>query len=608
MTKLEALTDGRVLLFRDIERIYKCRPEDYYPPLDQSRDRGISYTSEVGNNGNGTGTGSGELDSRSNSIYSSTSTVNNNIPNHPPSIDSQSERRIHKDEYDICICTKEDTLHLRRYNPQNIYPTPTELNDFHNWYNALYGAVSFVAITPPSSTLRNLNQINHSSTPYNPQSDSQYYNNSNNNSNNYNNSNNGNNNNSSTQRNSSSSAAVHYGFYSMNSGLIFSCAGDVAVMIKTFDRLQKMYPSIGKFSNILTDIFKLIPDIRTNKETASNFGERLEDIVRVLGDQNNGVFWAHHTPSENVSINEQIVLLTDYLSDFKSFLIPLTNVGWMNIILTNQNISRVFKYPRFKTLQEKITPKKKLTSSKSSSLSPATSTALQSSSTEKCIFRQIFETIDSNLIYICNKLLKEYGDETWIFKKKDYDMVIDIKQTIEALGGSEIISTDQAKMKALGRLIQSDTVDIETELKLILELENNQGANSTSSFQSQNSIYRYFCCCFSSTTCSTSNSKKSKQTCNASLQESLLTNEENQENESKNNKSFRLLTTQTTGSSGHSVSWGDELLFSETKDQEIDSSSPDNHTLIDEEFKGREISVVSTDGVSLRPILSPNKP
>lgn len=549
MSKLEALIDGRVLLFRDVEKLDKARPEDFYPNQDHTRDRGISTGSEVGN----------EVDLRSNSVLSSASTVNNNRA----MSENSGERAFHRDEYDICISTKEDTLQLRRHN-SHMYPSSTDLDEFQHWYDALEYAIRFVAIPPPSSTIRHLaGQTTATSYPLDSTPVT-------------------------TTRNSSSSAAIHYGFYSMNSGLIFSCAGDVAIILKSFDHLQRQYPSINQFTTLSTEILKLIPDVKTNKETVANFGERLEDIIRVLGDQSNGVFWMKYNPTDYTLIDQQISLLSEILRDFKEYLTPLTITGWMNVIMTNQNISKVLKYPRFKTFQSKIASKKRMLKS-SKNISGTTSSssvsgAISSYSNEKCILRQVFESVDTNLITICNYLLTNYGDDTWIFKKKEYDMVIDIQQTIDILGGLLVISKEQAKIKALARLIQSDYSDVENEILIILKYGNNNNNDERKNYDRKNSCYERYLCCW----------KRSNNEKIGNLQTSLLSEDENYDHENTINPV-------RTNKSPPSVRWGDEIDIQETK-VSSESSLSSNDV-----YKPRETSVVSTDGVSLRPILNSNK-
>jgi hypothetical protein len=619
MTKLESLTDGRVLLFRDIDQVSQSRPEDFYPPRQEqdesTRDRGVSTGSDFVNEI------SSESDPhRSNSILSSASTVNiNTRPSPSPGNGGAhsygphpgQERFIHKDEYDISIFTKEDPLQLRRLNPLNTFPTPPELNEFHQWYEALHYAVTFVAIPPPSSTLRHANSSASATMPYSEMGLSHVL---------------------PTGRNSSSSAAIHYGFYSMNSGLLFSCAGDVVIILQTIQQhLPSSYPSILSFALLVTEIFKLLPEIKTNKETISNFGERLEDLIRVLGDPTNGVLWIHHRPSSKTRagggggggravsvIDSQLVLLSTVLTDCRDYLRPLARRGWMKTLLTNKNISRVLKFPRFKTLKSQIASKqRKLKSSvlltsgggdgrghgagrgrgTGGSANGRGNTGAGGgggggsslvSSSSKSIFQQVIESIDQSLITICNNLIRDYGegDESLVFKRKEYDMVIDLEQTVEVLGGFLLISQDSAKIKALARLIQSETIDVEQEVQFILtnqplvDEDGVQGIASSSSSLISTWCQRYFCC-------HSSHQKHSSTGVHASpesgLNESLLIRGGGSDQD-------------PTIRSPPSVRWGDEVDLQETKGDDGVATS------VDERCQFRDPSMVSSDGVSLRPM------
>lgn len=76
-----------------------------------------------------------------------------------------------------------------------------------------------------------------------------------------------------------------------------------------------------------------------------------------------------------------------------------------------------------------------------------------------------YNAFDLELITIVNTLIKAMNlSELSPFPKKDYAMAVDVRKSIEALGGIQIIYNDSAKERALARLIQADGSDVHSEL------------------------------------------------------------------------------------------------------------------------------------------------
>ena len=59
-----------------------------------------------------------------------------------------------------------------------------------------------------------------------------------------------------------------------------------------------------------------------------------------------------------------------------------------------------------------------------------------------------------------------------LLQKKTYESVIDIRKSVDALGGVDFIYSDPAKTRALARLIQADGADVAAELKSIMKPNN----------------------------------------------------------------------------------------------------------------------------------------
>lgn len=52
-----------------------------------------------------------------------------------------------------------------------------------------------------------------------------------------------------------------------------------------------------------------------------------------------------------------------------------------------------------------------------------------------------------------------------LFEKRDYTCAVDIRKSVEALGGVEAVYRDKAKERALAKLLQSDGNEVHKELE-----------------------------------------------------------------------------------------------------------------------------------------------
>ena len=80
--------------------------------------------------------------------------------------------------------------------------------------------------------------------------------------------------------------------------------------------------------------------------------------------------------------------------------------------------------------------------------------------------RTIFESLDADIISVVNILANalELQEEGVRLRRKEYFMAVDVRASVQALGGARAIFEDKAKEKALARLIQADGFEVSAEL------------------------------------------------------------------------------------------------------------------------------------------------
>lgn len=264
--------------------------------------------------------------------------------------------------------------------------------------------------------------------------------------------------------------------FSSNSGAVFTCSNDVQLLLEGFSRVTTKSPVIAEISSRLNTILKLIPELKYNKETGFIFGERVEEIIRILGDTENGILYVSRENDKSL-LNFHLSTLNNKLSDIMQYFVIQCKPGWLISNITSRN-------------QENM--------------------------------RMKLDHYDYELISIVNILIKALGlNPNLLMDRKEYNMAVDIRKSIEALGGIEAIYHDVAKERALARLIQSDAGDVHDELvEYIKQAQNGfdintsaaarksrEGRNSRISLdvgssrgtnREKRSCWSYFfCCCYS---------------------------------------------------------------------------------------------------------------
>ena len=249
--------------------------------------------------------------------------------------------------------------------------------------------------------------------------------------------------------------------FSATSTVVFTCSSDVQLILEAWDKFSEISNRVVDIGKELNQILSLLTDVKCNKEASLNFGFRVEEITRVLGDQSTGIFSA---VLENTKFQKSLLLqlppLLSKLQEIKMYIKKQTSPGWLL-----HSINGPYDHARF-----------------------------------------ALELFDSQLIYIVNILIQEIDCEasaSGLFEIKLYDMMVDVNASAQALGGIERIFGDPTKERALAHIIQSERLELHIELEL-MSSEGDKDRRSSLSFASYQSsmansrssfsFSRYYCC------------------------------------------------------------------------------------------------------------------
>ena len=207
--------------------------------------------------------------------------------------------------------------------------------------------------------------------------------------------------------------------FNTNSGAVFGITGDVAMYLSSMrEQVRQSLPIIRDLSDIADSILHIIGEVKCNKQAASEFGVRLEDVVRVLADPNTGIIYIVKKPEDIRSVSATLSILLNKLKELHNFLnTEQVQPGWFRLCM-HPNASIRAKY----------------------------------------------NTLDNDIIVLINSLINKYGDKSLLFIKKDYECVVDVRKSVDAFGGVDAVYNDAAKTRALARLIQADGSDVLQEL------------------------------------------------------------------------------------------------------------------------------------------------
>lgn len=121
--------------------------------------------------------------------------------------------------------------------------------------------------------------------------------------------------------------------FSANSSVVFSSSTDILYILHHLcNSFESQYPILLEVRDMLIDIWKLLSDVRFNREAITQFGERLEGIVRLLGDENgSGNGGLLYIAGKNFSrlITASLTRFKTKLHEIEVYLVPLTSSGWL---------------------------------------------------------------------------------------------------------------------------------------------------------------------------------------------------------------------------------------------------------------------------------------
>ena len=218
--------------------------------------------------------------------------------------------------------------------------------------------------------------------------------------------------------------------FSANSGTVFTCSGDVAMILDQLAAQPTVVPGINaaakEISTRANVLLKLLTEVKVNKEAAAEFGDRLQDMIRLIGEPHAGLLTKLKSNDYN-NIQVQLINFCGKLSEAANFIETQVSIGWFVNALNKKGNAKMKYY-----------------------------------------------SLDFEMIAIVNSMISHLlgqnptNSNIKLFEKKSYDNAIDIRKSVDALGGVDFIYSDPAKARALARLIQADGADVAAELKSIM--------------------------------------------------------------------------------------------------------------------------------------------
>lgn len=270
--------------------------------------------------------------------------------------------------------------------------------------------------------------------------------------------------------------------FSKNSGAVFAVSSEVALMLQSLSSRPAQSRTMALFVEEVHAVFRGLGEVRCNRDAAIVFGERIEDIIRLLSDRE--ITAACNTPEKGEVLEPKIGALTVALQSARAYIKTQRHAGWL-------------KYN------------------------------VEASSTPKFMF----DTLDANLMSVVNTLIGTLGLSSGLmFEKKEYVSAANVRASVESLGGLEKIFNDSIKERSLAQLVQADGAEVRRELE---RLNGMMFATSVSSFSTSataeddtsKAAASWWCCGWCCPTTG-GKAKKTVRTAHASLKEPLVNESE----------------------------------------------------------------------------------
>lgn len=269
--------------------------------------------------------------------------------------------------------------------------------------------------------------------------------------------------------------------FNSNSGVVYLCPNDIQLLLQNLYNIQYKSPLISDMIGNFQSIFKSIVEIKSNRDIFVEFMVRIEEIVHILADYDTGLLYLANEHEHKNILAANLLTLNNKLLDIISLYTTLSSSNWLQYYLNNNSNSTSFytqyyyKYGNSSTASSAASPMHLG--------SGATTNVTMNALTYKII------QLDTDLMTIMNMFIKNlcYGPSSLAnsssilgsnlpiepdslnLTKKEYTIAVDVKKSIEALGGVEVIFHDIAKEQALSRIIQCDATNLHNELLLYIQ-------------------------------------------------------------------------------------------------------------------------------------------
>lgn len=263
------------------------------------------------------------------------------------------------------------------------------------------------------------------------------------------------------------------GFLSMNSGAVFSCSGDVAIFLENMKGCELVtrhrFECVSRLFRRLSDLFQLAAEVQHNREAVRLLGDRLEDLVRVLGDSRVGALVRYAAanncsvvPEDLDALSAAITRLDDRLLELVAYMhVNFNDVGWLLAALKNSTQLRP-DLERFDSAIAQLGDEVVALVAKNRGSRGIDSSGQAPLSSERREFGVVVE-VRRCMDDLCSSAAHALSPSSASSSGMDSPS----NSNSGLFDNIEIILQDTAKVKAFARLTQSDVVAVQSELTLL---------------------------------------------------------------------------------------------------------------------------------------------
>lgn len=274
--------------------------------------------------------------------------------------------------------------------------------------------------------------------------------------------------------------------FSANSCAIFTPASDVQLILQNLS-MPGQSPQVVAFAETAMHVLRGFPEVRCNRDAVILLGERLEEVIRVIGSPDTGIIRQLKDDQQRQTVDAKMDALAACLKEVHAYIKIQRTSGWLRVHVE--------------------------------------STAAPKSA---------FDNLDANIMTHINKLISALSlSSTLMFEKKEYVCAVNVRKSVESLGGLDAIYNDTIKERSLAKLVQADGAEISRELARMNGVVFTASQKSFSTTMStgaaekdsakRRSCWSYLCCgCCCSDSAVAKPSKATHKRAQPSLQEPLV--------------------------------------------------------------------------------------